>query len=74
MSLADMYSKPLEQIIEQGKIWLTCYNFKPDGTDSLGMPKQKRGIWWKANLSEKLSVIGEGETPREAIINLYNKL
>jgi len=75
--LEDIYIKPLEQILVEGRIWLHPYGFKP-GTemDEWGRPKKTpTDNWWEATarINNKWRE-GGGETPREAIADLYKKL
>lgn len=73
MSIVDVYTKPIEQIITEGKICLSPTGIKTIITD-LGHDYEVVPNWWKAQKWGKFEIAGEGETPRAAIIDLYNKM
>jgi hypothetical protein len=76
MSVEDLYIKALEQILVEGQIWLHPYAFKPGGTDEWDRPKKiTTDKWWLATARiNNRRKEGQGETPREAIIDLYKEL
>jgi hypothetical protein len=73
----DWYIKPVEQLMLEGKIGVIHYSLRPAGENKWGQPKKEHADqWW---IAEKLLpkggwVTGEGQTPREAIIDLYKNL
>lgn len=68
----EIYTKSVEQLMTEGKISLWYMGFVPDGMDTLGQQKFKKGDWWKAYIGG--SKDGQGATPRAAIIDLEKKL
>lgn len=64
---ADLYIKSVEKLMVDGKISVYYQVHFNDET------KQKEASWGAYAL-QKLNVNGKGETPREAIIDLYKKL
>ena len=71
----SLYTKPVDQLMREGKISVHYKSFRKEGFDKLGQPEYKAVTeWWGAYCHKRMSVNGEGATPREAIIDLYKKL
>jgi hypothetical protein len=64
---ADLYTKSVEELMVEGKISLYFQLHFNDET-------QKSEHSWGAYPLRKMNINGKGETPRAAIIDLYNKL
>jgi len=67
MSVEDIYIKPLEQILVEGKI--SIY-YQPNFNAETG----EKEPYWGCYSLKKLSVNGRGATPKEAVVDLYKKL
>ena len=64
---ADLYSKPIEQLMVEGKISIYYQlDFNED--------TKKTQYSWGAYALRKLDTNGKGDTPRDAIIDLYKQL
>jgi hypothetical protein len=70
----DLYSKPVDQLMEEGKISISYYPIVPGEPNQWGQVQSKSGENWVAQVRKPRFIEGSGPTPRQAIIDLYKKL
>lgn len=70
----DLYTRPLEELMVDGKVSISYYPIVPDGVNEWGQKKIKLGENWIAEVSKPKHTEARGETPREALIALHKQL